>query len=113
MNGPLVDEPWLFLSETRFRKIDAKVPLAVWKDTFHQKYAESESYLGIKSHFGRHWVTTYWQVHQDLNSELVVYMRGDRQGRSVDDAGATSQYIHTYYEDIVDIYRNRIFKLDV
>lgn len=109
---PLVDEPWLFLSETRFRQIDAKVPIAVWKDAFGD-YSETATHRGIKSHFGRHWFTTYWQVHENLNSELVVYLRGDRQGSSVDNAGAISQYIHTYYEDIEDIYRERTFKLDI
>jgi integrase/recombinase XerD len=41
-------------------------------------------------------------------------MRGDTAGSAqLDDMGAIDEYIHTYYEDIEDIYRENIYKLNV
>ncbi|WP_160135783.1 integrase [Halococcus salsus] len=51
-------------------------------------------------------------MHQDVNAELVHYMRGDEAGTSIED-GAMHHYIHTYYEDVEDLYLDRVFKLDV
>ncbi|EMA40808.1 hypothetical protein [Halococcus hamelinensis] len=51
-------------------------------------------------------------MHQDVNAELVHYMPGDEVGTSIED-GAMHHYIHTYYEDVEDLYLDRVFKLDV
>lgn len=48
-----------------------------------------------------------------MNPELVDYMRGDKASRSVEDHGAIQHYIHTYYNDIEDLYLDRIFKRDI
>lgn len=86
----------------------------VWKDAFHPEYDESEAHAAVTSHFGRHWFTTYWRVKQDVNDQLVKYMRGDRiGGRSIDEQSAMDTYLHAYYEDIEPIYRENIFKLGV
>lgn len=51
---------------------------------------------------------------QDLNRELIKYMRGDTAGTvSIQERGAIDEYIHTYYEDIIDLYQKNIYKLDV
>jgi integrase/recombinase XerD len=41
-------------------------------------------------------------------------MRGDTSAGGVNDpAGGIDHYIHSYYEDIEPLYRERIFKLGV
>ena len=86
----------------------------VWTDAFHPKYAETDDHRAVTSHFGRHRFTTYWRVGQDLNRELVKYMRGDTPGSgNIEDRGAIDHYIHTYYADIEPIYRENIYKLDI
>lgn len=108
-------EPWLFLSTTQRRQLDKSDINTIWKDAFHPKYEETEEHRGITSHYGRHWFTTFWRVEQDLNRELIKYMRGDTAGSAtLEDMGAIDEYIHTYYEDIAPLYREgRIFKLNV
>lgn len=111
-------EPYLFLTLKTHRKIvpdgGSNTINDLWKEAFHPKYAETEKHEGITSHFGRHWFTTYWRVHQDVNDELVKYMRGDRVGgRSIDEQSAMDTYLHAYYEDIEDLYRKQIFKLGI
>jgi integrase/recombinase XerD len=107
-------EPWLFLSKTRHNKMNRENVNDVWTEHFRPKYAETEVHRAITSHYGRHFFTTYWRVHEDLNRELLKYMRGDTAGSAtMEDMGAIDEYIHTYYEDIEPIYRNRIFKLNI
>ncbi|WP_435186912.1 tyrosine-type recombinase/integrase [Halobellus sp. EA9] len=107
-------EPWLFLSKNRRQKLRHKDINVVWKDAFHPEYAETEDFRAVTSHYGRHRFTTYWRVEQDLNRELIKYMRGDTAGSStLEDRGAIDEYIHTYYEDIEPIYRERIYKFGV
>lgn len=107
-------EPWLFLSKnqrTQLRKNDIN---DIWKGTFHPEYAETDEHRAVTSHFGRHQFTTYWRVEQDLNRELLKYMRGDTAGSStIEDRGAIDEYIHTYYEDIEPIYREQIYKFGI
>ena len=68
----------------------------------------------MTSHFGRHYFTTWWRVKQDLNRELVKYMRGDKQGmESGVGREGMDHYLHAYYEDIENIYLGRIFKLQI
>jgi integrase/recombinase XerD len=106
--------PWVFLSLTRheqLRKQDINQP---WKDAFRPEYAETEQHRAVTSHYGRHYFTTYWRVEEDLNRELIKYMRGDTAGSmSIQERGAIDEYIHTYYEDIGNLYRENIFKLNV
>lgn len=108
-------EPWLFLTlKTHGEITDNATINDVWRDAFHPEYAETGDQRGITSHFGRHYFTTYWSVEQDMNRELVKYMRGDTPGsRDLEERGAIDEYIHTYYEDIENRYRERIFPLDL
>ncbi|MBB6090759.1 tyrosine-type recombinase/integrase [Halobacterium salinarum] len=107
-------EPWLFLSQTTREQMTKQGVNEIWKSAFQPEYAETEDYRGITSHFGRHRFTTYWRVEQDLNRELIKYMRGDTAGSAnLKDRGAIDEYIHTYYEDIEPIYREQIYKLSV
>lgn len=68
----------------------------------------------MTSHFGRHRFTTRWRVEQDVNRELVKYMRGDKPaGKSAKTREAIDAYLHTYYEDIRDLYVESIYKLNI
>lgn len=104
--------PWLFLSQKSHSKIDHKAINKVWKKELHPQYAETEEYKAVTSHFGRHRFTTWWRVQQDVNEELVKYMRGDsvKKGSMNEPIHA---YLHTYYEDIEELYRNNIYRLGI
>ncbi|WP_256393737.1 tyrosine-type recombinase/integrase [Natronoarchaeum rubrum] len=103
-------EPWLVLSKKSHTKMTNKTANSVWKDAFHPEYAETDEHRAVTSHFGRHRFTTYWRVEQDVNRQLVKYMRGDRTGAYQQDRGMNA-YLHAYYEDIEELYRERIYKL--
>jgi integrase len=107
--------PWMFLAPEQHTQMKRKTPNAVWKDAFQPEYAETELHRGVTSHFGRHRFTTFWRVEQDVNDELINYMRGDIVGGSpIDgDNGAMKYYVHTYYEDIMPVYREHIYKLNI
>ena len=103
-------EPWLFLSQKSHSKMTNKTPNKIWKGAFHPEYAETDEYRPVTSHYGRHRFTTYWRVEQDVNRQLVKYMRGDRTGAFRNDRGMNA-YLHAYYEDIESVYRDHIFAL--
>lgn len=105
-------EPWLFLSQKSHSKINKKTVNKVWKDAFHPEYAKTEQHRPVTSHFGRHRFSTWWRVEQDLNRELVKYMRGDKPGSaSATSREAIDAYLHTYYEDIEELYLENIYKI--
>jgi len=111
---PDTDESWLFLSKNQRTQLRRKSVNEIWKAAFHPEYAETDDRRAITSHYGRHYFTTYWRVEEDLNRELIKYMRGDTAGSaSLSDYGAIDEYIHTYYEDIEGVYRENIFKLNL
>ncbi len=87
----------------------------IWRDAMPDDLADpGEGERPVRSHFGRHFFTTYWDVHQDINSELVAYMRGDTAGsRNAAGSDSMSHYLHVYYEDVEDLYRERVFKLRI
>jgi integrase len=109
---PDSDEPWLFLTKQRHGKLGGKDINRIWESAFRPEYGETEDHAAITSHFGRHRFTTYWRVERDVNRELIKYMRGDSDGTApIESRGAIDTYIHTYYEDVEDIYREGIYKL--
>ncbi|GAA0212504.1 hypothetical protein GCM10009000_029120 [Halobacterium noricense] len=61
--------------------------------------------LGLSDHR----FTTWWRVQQNVNGELVKYIHGDsvEMGSMKEPIHA---YLHTYYEDIEDLYRNNIYR---
>jgi integrase/recombinase XerD len=80
----------------------------VWKAHFHE-YNQAEEYREVTTHYGRHYFTRYWKIQEEIQRELVQYMRGDelgdtRSGDSIDD------YLAAYYEDIKTIYLDRVPK---
>jgi integrase/recombinase XerD len=108
------EQPWLFLSRTSHSQVDDEAINLAWKRHFHPEYEETQQYRAVTSHYGRHRFTTFWRVEQDLNRELIKYMRGDTSaGGTTDPAGGIDHYIHSYYEDIEPLYRERIYKFGI
>jgi integrase/recombinase XerD len=112
LRRPTVDDPWVFLSKTNHNHLRRKAINTVWKNTFHPQYAETDRYRAVTSHYGRHRFSTYWRVEQDLTRELLQYLRGDTPGATeFSEIGALDEYLHTYYEDIEEIYRERMYSI--
>jgi len=108
---PTIEAPWIFLSD-KDNQLNQNAIGDIWKDVFHPEYAESEHHRSVVSHYGRHRFTTYWRVDQDLSRPLLKYLRGDRPGsESIADRDGIDSYIHTYYEDIEQRYREDIYQL--
>jgi len=72
--------------------------------------SETDEHRAVTNHFGRHRFTTYWRIEQDVSRQLVKYMHGDRTGAYQQDQGMNA-YLHAYYEDIEELYRERIYEL--
>ncbi|MFA1612461.1 tyrosine-type recombinase/integrase [Halobellus rubicundus] len=111
-----VSEPWLFLSYTKGHQLESTVINDMWKDYWHPEYEETPRHRAVTAHFGRHHFTTFWRVQKDAPEELVKYMRGDvvSGSRNMQNSGdAIHSYIHTYYEDIEELYTNEIWKLNL
>lgn len=111
LTRPDSGHPFVFQSETTHTQMDNASVNDVWVNVFQPEYEETERHRGVTSHFGRHWFTTYWRVHQGVNQELVKYMRGDTpKPPNTESREVIDSYIHTYYEDIEGLYRERVFK---
>lgn len=101
-------EPWVFLSKKSNRRLrDENVPNDVWQEYFWPEYAETEYREPVRSHYGRHWFTTYWRKKVRLPEADVDYMRGDnpKEEKTID------IYIHTHYSDIEPVYREHVPRL--
>ena len=84
----------------------------LWKQHFRPTYDETKHHRAVGSHFGRHFFTTYWRIEQEIDRQLLRYMRGDRaEGDSILDRAGIDEYIHTYYKNIEDIYRENVYRL--
>lgn len=104
---------WVFQTKSTHNQLDQEYVNRIWTEAFHPAYAETAHHRGVTSHFGRHRFTTYWQVEQEINRELVKYMRGDTIEGDRINREAIDDYIHTYYEDVEGCYREQIFQLGV
>lgn len=107
--------PWLFLSKSGGKKLDQDNINDVWKKYFRPEYGPTERYRGVSSHYGRHYVTTTLRIDREWPRDLIKYLRGDRQsgGEMGSSRDAIDSYIHAWYEDIEDRYRQEIFKLRI
>jgi integrase/recombinase XerD len=102
----------LLLGLPTHRPISAETVGRVWREAFLPEYGETDVHRAVTSHFGRHYFSTYWRVKQGLNRELLKYMRGDTTPEWLSrPQDALEEYIHTYFEDIEEIYRERNFEI--
>ena len=71
----------MLLSKREKVCLNAKHLNGIWRGTMPDGLADSRVDLRpVRSHFDRHWFTTYWNVHQDVNSELVPTCGATRPG---------------------------------
>lgn len=106
--------PWLFISDRKHLQMEPTSIRDVWMKYFRPEFDETERHASVSSHYGRHFFTTFWRVEEQLDEALVKYMRGDVPGGSRDmknSGDSIHSYIHTHYDDIEEVYRNRIFRL--
>jgi integrase len=111
---PACGREGLLLSKREKVGLGRKHVARVWRENMPEEYADpdGEGARPVRSHFGRHFFTTYWDVKEDMNSELVAYMRGDAAGsRNPRGSDSMSHYLHVHYEDVEGPYRERVFKL--
>lgn len=112
---PTCGRDGLLLSKREKVSLTPKHLGRIWESSMPERLSDPpEGNRPVRSHFGRHWFTTYWDVHRDWNSELVAYMRGDAAGsRNAGGSDAMSHYLHAHYEDIEASYREQVFKLGI
>lgn len=108
-------EPWLFLSKSGGKKVGHTNINDVWKKYFRPEYGPNERYRGVSSHYGRHYFTTWFSIEREWPRDLIKYLRGDRQsgGKIRSTRDAIDSYIHAWYEDIENRYREDIYKLRI
>lgn len=99
-------EPWLFLSDTRHDHLGPEGVNEIWTAAFQPEYAETDEYRGITSHFGRHFVTTWFRSEKGINEELLKYLRGDKKEEETMD-----RYTHTKFRHLEPVYRKEIYLL--
>lgn len=108
---PDCGEPWVFVSQTDHERIRDKDGInRHWREEIRPQFKVEDHHKELTSHFGRHWFTTYWKIERNMERELVEYMRGDVLGKSTGSEGI-DEYLHAYYPDIEDRYREEIYKL--
>jgi len=108
---PDCGEPWVFLSQTHHERILDKDGInRHWREQI-RPYIHAEEYeKELTSHFGRHWFSTFWKMENPIGKEYVQYMRGDKIGDG-QEGDTIDEYLHAYYPDIEDQYRNEIYRL--
>ena len=108
---PDCGEPWLFVTQTHHERIRDKDGInRHWREQIRPQIEVNDHQKELTSHFGRHWFTTFWKIERNMQRELVEYMRGDVLGKSTGSEGI-DEYLHAYYPDIEDRYREEIYKL--
>jgi len=74
------------------------------------EYDEDDYYDSITPHWCRHHFTTWWS-NQGVPETKRRYMRGDRTNEYNEQRSAMDNYVHEYFEDIEDVYREGVFQL--
>lgn len=109
-------EPYLLLSDQTNGQMNNTSVSRVWNRHFHPRYKfEDDAHTrSITSHYGRHFMTTWFEDRRGWSHNRVKYLRGDvytdDQGRS--DASIGS-YIHIYVDDIREAYERDVAKFGV
>ena len=108
-------DPHVFLTQ-KGKPMDRNSLRHVWTKHWHPEYKfeDGEEVRSISPHFARHWFTTWWHTKMHVPLEYDLYLRGDKQ-RDLESTSraAIHHYIHTYYEDVEDTYREKVFKLGI
>lgn len=105
----------LLLSKETHSKMHRNGIIDVWEEALLEKYlVETEERYAKKSHYGRHFFTTFWTTTHglDRHSPQFLYMRGDEQSDEDGGRRAVDDYINPHYGDIESLYREHIFNLN-
>jgi HPr kinase/phosphorylase len=70
---PQVDEPWIFLSQRTYTHVTIKGINNTWDEGFHPQYSETEDHRAIKSHFGRHWFSSWFRLEAGMELYLTTH----------------------------------------
>lgn len=104
-------DPHLFLSK-KGEPMSRNDVHYVWTQHWWPEYEsdEDDQYASVSPHFARHNFSTFW-TKQGMSRQNIMYLRGDvtdaETGRGQD---AIDYYIHNYYEDVEETYRDRMFQ---
>ncbi|MFD1513017.1 tyrosine-type recombinase/integrase [Halomarina rubra] len=113
------DTPWLFLGKTTGTYLHERSSLSpVWETAFPaDEWGENGTRVGDgrpitgKSHYGRHFFCTWFSKGENpIDRDDLRYLRGDARGAN-HHGEAVDTYIHRYYQDIEQDYRDHVFSL--
>jgi integrase/recombinase XerD len=107
--------PWVFLTQKGGQMKPSNLQY-VWRKHWWPEYevTDDEKRRSISPHYARHWFSTWFRTQARMPEPWVQYLRGDVQSSEVDNSrDAFHRYIHTYYEDVEDEYRENVFTLGI
>lgn len=108
-------DPHVFLTQ-KGKQMDRNSLRHVWveKHWTEYQYDDEDEYRSICPHYARHWFSTWFRVHVNMPELWVQYLRGDKTGPELGTGrSAIHRYLHTYYEDVEQEYRDTVFKLGI
>jgi integrase/recombinase XerD len=108
-------DPHVFLTQ-KGKPLERNSLRHVWTKHWHPqyKYENDDKFRSISPHYARHWFSTWFRVTANMPELWVQYLRGDKTGYELKSGrAAIHRYIHMYYEDVEEAYRNSVFKLGI
>jgi len=109
--------PWLFLTQ-KGKKMKPSSQQYIWVEKHWSEHKvesdhpDADKMRSVSPHYARHWFSSWFRLQARMPEPWVQYMRGDVQSSEVDNSrDAFHRYIHTYYEQIEDEYRENVFSL--
>lgn len=107
--------PYVFLTK-KGKQLKPSSLQHLWRKNWDEYRFESDDdseYRSIVPHWCRHWMSSWFRTEVHMPEPWVQYLRGDKQSPEELDTSRTAmfRYIHTYYEQIEDEYRDKVFKL--
>jgi integrase/recombinase XerD len=113
---PSAPNDYLFVNDDHSR-FTTKFINRAWREGFYPKYEGTDARKGLRSHYGRHWFTTFFRVEVGMNEALIQYMRGDVITGDLDyedvvkgplGQKAIYSYLHGHYEQVREQYIDHI-----
>jgi integrase/recombinase XerD len=110
---PDVDEPELFLSKKSFVGLRPEDVTLTWA-RHYDEFDKDEDTRNVRSHYGRHFFTTHFEIEKQWPTQRVQWMRGDKlQNSDWANRQSIDHYLHQYYPDVEQRYRDQVFSLKV
>jgi integrase/recombinase XerD len=106
--------PYVFLTK-KGKQLTPSSLQHFWRDNWEEFRFEDEDseYRSVVPHWCRHWMSSWFRTEVHMPEPWVQYLRGDKQGSEQLDTSRTAmhRYIHTFYEQVEDEYRDEVFRL--